>query len=271
MIPALLRASHFAPTLAVTAFTSALAVGAGRGAGTVTVAAAVLSGQLLVGWNNDYIDRARDARAGRTDKPIATGEVGARTVLIASVAAAGACVVLSLLAGWRAGVVHLVAVAVALAYNRWLKLSVLSVVPYVVSFGALPAFVSLGARGHPLPPGGSVIAAALLAAGAHFVNTLPDVRADAMTGVRGLPQRLGPTRSVIAGTTLLLSSAGLIAATSDRSLGPLGWLLTSIAAGTAIAVGWTAASGRMRLAWTLSLVTAASTVVLYLVRGERLA
>jgi len=39
---------------------------------------------------------------------------------------------------------------------------------------------------------GALVAAALLGFAAHFANVLPVLRADAATGVRGLPQRLGP-------------------------------------------------------------------------------
>ena len=76
MVP-LLRACHLKPTLAVTAITTALAVSAGRGSGSIWVALAVLSGQFSVGWSNDYLDRDRDHLAGRVDKPIVSGGVSA--------------------------------------------------------------------------------------------------------------------------------------------------------------------------------------------------
>jgi len=37
--------------------------------------------------------------------------------------------------------------------------------------------------------------AGALRVAAHFLNTLPDIGDDVVTGVRGLPLRLGPTRS----------------------------------------------------------------------------
>lgn len=52
----LLQAAHPAPSAAVTAVVTALAAASGRsGVGTVLIAAAVLSGQLSVGWSNDLI------------------------------------------------------------------------------------------------------------------------------------------------------------------------------------------------------------------------
>ena len=111
-----------------------------------------------------------------------------------------AVVPLSLLSGWFAGSLHLIAVASAWSYNLWLKTTVLSVLPYVVSFGLLPAFVTAGLPGHPVY-GWLVAAGALLGAGAHFANVLPDIDDDLSTGVRGLPHRLGATGSRVAAGT----------------------------------------------------------------------
>ena len=60
----------------------------GRRAGRtcVLLAAALLTGQLSIGWCNDAVDRGRDVAAGRTDKPLAVGTLGVRTVWTACVA-----------------------------------------------------------------------------------------------------------------------------------------------------------------------------------------
>ncbi|MFC5905826.1 hypothetical protein ACFP3V_01120, partial [Streptacidiphilus monticola] len=77
---ALLMAAHPLPAFAVTAMAAALAASVGRGAaGCGLVALAVLSGQLCVGWSNDLIDRRRDIRARRRDKPLATGALAPAT------------------------------------------------------------------------------------------------------------------------------------------------------------------------------------------------
>src|SRR5580704_17737402 len=78
---ALIRASHPEPTVMVTALAMALAIGTGRAAiGVLAVGAAVLAGQLSVGWHNDWLDAARDVAAGRPDKPVAAGAIARRTV-----------------------------------------------------------------------------------------------------------------------------------------------------------------------------------------------
>jgi 4-hydroxybenzoate polyprenyltransferase len=267
----LLRAAHVQPLLAVTALVTALAVAAGRGAGSVWVCLAILSGQLFVGWSNDWLDRDRDRAAGRTDKPVAAGQVPARVVGAAALVAVALCVPLSLANGWRAGLVHLGAVASAGLYNARLKATPVSPVPYALSFGSLPYFVTLGLPGHPAPPLWAPLGAALLGAGAHFVNTLPDQEADVRLGVRGLPQRIGRTPSLLAGALLLAAAGAVLALLPAGSPRPatLALLATQLAA-----VAGVVAAARMdhaRGAWTLTLVAAALAVALLLARGSALA
>src|SRR6478736_3805849 len=105
----LVRAGHLEPTLAVTALTALLAWSAGHDLGTgLLVTAAVLTGQLSIGWSNDLVDRGRDLAVHRSDKPLATGALPVRVVQVAVGAALAACVVLSLLCGLRSGLTHLV-------------------------------------------------------------------------------------------------------------------------------------------------------------------
>lgn len=200
-LSALARSCHPEPTVAVTAMVTVLALRWGRGAGTAWVSAAVLCGQLSVGWANDFLDRGRDA--GRPDKPVAAGEVAPSLVARCAAAALVLAVLLSLLSGLAATGVHLVGLALAHAYNLRLKRTVLSVGAYAVAFAMAPAFVSLGARPSHLPPAWVTFAAALLGAGAHFTQTLADHDRDREAGIRGLPQRIGRRPSVVAAGALL--------------------------------------------------------------------
>src|SRR4051812_42774025 len=184
---ALVRACHPEPSVAVTAITTALAVSAGRGPSSAWVAAALLSGQLSVGWSNDWIDADRDRTTARPDKPAARGEISPATARTAAFTAAAACIPLSLAMGLQAGVLHLLAVAAAWAYNIRLKSTVLSWLPYALAFGAIPSIVTLGLPGSPVAPAWATAAGALLGVGAHLANVLPDMADDAVTGVRGLP------------------------------------------------------------------------------------
>jgi 4-hydroxybenzoate polyprenyltransferase len=208
---ALLGACHPGPALAVTVLAGLLAGAVGLGPGRIVlVVAAVLSGQLSIGWSNDLIDLARDRAVGRTDKPLADGRVSERTVRTACGVALIATVPLSLACGPLAGLVHLVCVAAAWAYNLGVKATAWSWLPYAVAFGGLPAFVSLTAKPDQLPPLWMSLAGALLGVGAHVVNVLPDLADDAATGVRGLPHRLGAQWSPVVAAAVLVAAAVVI-------------------------------------------------------------
>ena len=201
-----LGAAHAGPAVAVTVLAGLLCVAQGLDASrSALVVAAVLAGQLSIGWSNDLIDLPRDLAAGRTDKPMATGEVSVRGVRAACVAAVVVCVLLSMALGTAAGLVHLGCVASAWAYNLGLKATAWSWAPYALSFGGLTAVVSL-ADGE-LPPWWWPLAAALLGVGAHLLNVLPDLDDDAATGVRGLPHRLGRARIAPVAAAVLVTAS----------------------------------------------------------------
>ncbi|MBN0039857.1 UbiA family prenyltransferase [Cellulosimicrobium cellulans] len=260
----LVVASHFPPTVMVTAFALALSAGIGAGARTTTlVALAVLAGQLSVGWCNDWLDARRDVAVRRADKPVVTGVVTPAALRTAALAALVACVVLSLATGVVPGLVHVVAVASAWSYNAVLKATWWSWAPYALSFGLLAVFVVLAAPGDGRPAPWAVAAAALLGVGAHVANTLPDLEDDAATGVRGLPHRLGRRASSVLAPVLLGAAAVLVVLAPPAAPGPVGWALGGIAvalAATAGAVG--VARPRSRAPFALSMGVAGVCVVL---------
>ncbi|MFH5821541.1 UbiA family prenyltransferase [Georgenia sp. AZ-5] len=260
---ALLRASHFAPTVAVTAVVVVLTVIARLEPGTAAVlACAVLAGQLSIGWSNDLLDADRDARVGRRDKPIAAGQLPRALVRRALVVVVAACTVASLAVGVLSGLVHLLlGVGSGWAYNLGVKRTVWSWLPYAVAFGSLPVLVWLA--DDRLPPGWIVAAGSLLGLGAHLLNALPDLADDAATGVRGLPHRIGARASV------LLALSCLTAASAVTVLGPAGaapgWAWGVLGAVVALAVAAARAGGRapFRAAMVIALVD----VVMLAARG----
>ncbi|HEX6443522.1 MAG TPA: UbiA family prenyltransferase [Streptosporangiales bacterium] len=269
----LVAACHPLPTAAVTAFTTVVAAAAGRGVtGTVLVGAAVLTGQLSIGWCNDAVDAGRDRAVERSGKPIVAGLVGRRTVAVAAGVAVAACVPLSLASGLLAGGVHVLGVLAAWGYDLGVKRTAWSWLPYAVGFGSLPAFVTLGLPGRPWPAPWAVAAAALLGVGAHLANVLPDLDDDRRTGVRGLPHRLG------AGRTRALLALPLVGASVLVLLGPPGtpgtveW--TVLAACVLLSTGSAVlpALGRRwrRYAFLGAVAVAAADVVLFVVHAAAL-
>jgi heme o synthase len=265
----LLLGCHPLPCLAVTAFATAYAAAIGAGAGLlITVAGAVLAGQLVVGWSNDAIDAPRDRAAQRADKPVSAGLISGPALGFAAGLAAIACVALSFRLGPAAAWLHLVAVVSAVSYNAGLKTTWLSPLPYLVSFGLLPVVVTFAVTaptGLEWAPVTHVVAAALLGGAAHAGNTVGDTEADAATGVRGLPQRLGPQRSLVAMAGLVAAAAIVLltavivdvtAATPGRRLLAGGLLLAGVllaVVGAIRRVGVPGGHGAWRL--TLAAVT----------------
>jgi 4-hydroxybenzoate polyprenyltransferase len=262
----LVRASHPEPTAAVTAIATALAVSTGLGWRALLVTAAFLTGQLSVGWSNDWIDAARDVRTGRSDKPVARGELPVGTVRAAALTALALCVPASLALGLRAGLLHLAAVGAAWAYNARLKATLLSWAPYALAFGAVPSIVTLALAEPVLAPWWATAAGALLGVGAHLCNVLPDLEEDLATGVRGLPHVLGPGRSGALAAGLLLAAAVLLAVGPGR---PGATALVMV--GAAVAVTATgllrARTAGSRDAFRASILVAGLCVALLVARG----
>jgi heme o synthase len=234
----LLKASHPEPGGAVTLAMTLLAIGVGhRGWAIAGVAAGIGATQLSVGWVNDWLDADRDLAAGRTDKPVASGVVSRRTVGISGLLASLAIPLLGLPFGPAATICLTLIGIFALLYDWPLKSTPLSVLPYLVAFGLMPAFVVIALPGHPWPPAWLVAAGALLGGGAHFANVLPDLADDAATGVVGLPHRIGAAWSQVAAGGLLLAATltlvfgppgppswpGIAAAAAALVVLPLGW------------------------------------------------
>ena len=236
--PALVRASHPEPAVAVTTVTALLAWGVGHdAAGIAKTAGAIFASQLAIGWVNDWLDAGRDQAVGRADKPVATGAIDRALVSRCGLVATLACVLVALTTGFPAALLMIAALVSALLYNWPLKLTPFSVVPYAVSFGLLPAFVVVALPGAPAPPAWLVLAGALLGAGAHFANALPDLDDDDRTGVRGLPQRLGPAGSRLAAAVLLLAATVALVA---GPAGPPSWsgVAAIVVAVVVLPLGW---------------------------------
>jgi 4-hydroxybenzoate polyprenyltransferase len=225
------------PSFAVTLFSVLFAIGIGMEPLRIAlVGISVLFQQFSVGLSNDWLDFARDKSAGRVDKPSVTGEVSPTFLRNASFSAGVVAIVLALALGWISALWMLGMLLVGWAYNLGLKSNGFSVVPYLVGFGILPAFVTLSLPEPILPPLWVIFAAALLGISAHFANALPDLFDDRATGVRALPHIVGQRWSavIIAVTAVTASFIVVLEADSlNPVVGLVGLILTILLAGLA--------------------------------------
>ena len=205
---AIVLSTHPGPGAAVTLIAVFLAIAGGLDPWRILVVGLVMGlDQASVGLSNDWIDADRDRAVARPDKPVARGDVSAALARNVAITTALASIALSYALGWQAALAHLVCLGGGWAYNAGLKNTPVSVLPYVLSFGALPTFVSLSAAEPAFAPLWVMAAGALLGAGAHFANVLPDLDDDARTGIRGLPHRIGRIPSLVVTWLTLLAAA----------------------------------------------------------------
>ncbi len=210
----LLRTSHLAPTLLVSAVSFLLARTIWWEGPAYVIAFTVFTGQLVVGWTNDLVDFESDKRENRSDKPLATGEISITTVVRATWIAIVVCVLFSLFGplGFIGGSVHLLGVGFGVAYNFFFKFTKFSPLPYAIAFAALPSSIMLSKS--ITPPLWLALSGAGLGIAAHFANVVKDFRRDSLSGLRSLPIVLGIRPSlIISGACFLLVSLNLFYAT----------------------------------------------------------
>ena len=178
------------------------------------IALAIFTGQLSVGWTNDLADLETDRSQGRINKPLANNEISAKTVVAATVLVLTLCVPLSLWGpmGLRGGSLHLLGVSCGLSYNFYFKRTVLSPLPYVIAFAALPSAIVLSKRNSV--PIWLVLAGGFFGIAAHFANVIKDMDQDRASGIIGLPQLVGSKTSLIISGIAFLAISFLLSAHS---------------------------------------------------------
>jgi 4-hydroxybenzoate polyprenyltransferase len=111
-----------------------------------------------------------------------------------------------------------------------------------------------------------VIAGACCGIAAHFANTVGDANEDAMTGVRGLPQRIGPAWStVVAGAFVAIAALHVLKAAGTGPL-TVAAAVVDVAIALALPVALRVPAAR-RLAFRLVLLAVVLLVVAFVVSG----
>lgn len=218
---ALFRATHPLPSFSVASFAVLFGIGVGLPLEKIwLVGLAVLTQQFSVGLSNDWLDAGRDKAVERIDKPVAQGIVSVARVRTASFVAAVTALALAFALGTAAFLLMFPMLAIGWAYNLGLKANGFSVIPYILGFGILPAFVTLSGQEPALPAVWVMIVGGIFGVAAHFANTLPDLLADKKTGVRALPHILGQAASAVV-IAVSASCASLILVTQSNKLVPI--------------------------------------------------
>ncbi len=210
-VRALIKASHFGPTLIVTGISFALATTLWWEGPAYVIAFTVFLGQLLIGWSNDLYDYADDLSHNRTKKPLVAGSLTPtelhHAIFLLLPLALAANLVGPL--GIKGGLVYLLGVGCGIAYNFYFKYSWLSPLPYAIACAALPASVFFAIN--RTPPLWVLLTGSCLGIAFHFLNVIKDMNQDRKSKIGGLPQRLGKVLSIAIAIFMLIAAGVLFA------------------------------------------------------------
>ena len=201
----LLKASHFGPTLIVTAISWFFAAHYWWEGPAYVITFTVATGQLVVGWSNDLYDYKDDLAHNRTNKPLVSGLITREYLqkwLCFMVPFSFIVNLLGLL-GPKGGLVYMLGIACGVAYNFYFKFSALSPLPYAIAFAALPSSIAISKDINP--PLWMWLGGALFGIAAHFINVVKDMEQDQKSGIQGLPQRLGTKKSIMVAVALIVA------------------------------------------------------------------
>ena len=197
MFRAYIKASHFGPTLLITAISFALATRLWWSGPAFVIAFTVCLGQLLIGWSNDLYDYEDDVQHNRVNKPLVAGTLTVLQLRRAVFILLPIAILANLIGpfGLKGGAVYLLGVSCGIAYNFYFKFSKLSPLPYAIACAALPASIFLAAS--RTPPIWVLAVGSMLGVAFHFANVLKDLNQDVESAIGGLPQRVGKGFSIL--------------------------------------------------------------------------
>jgi len=196
-------ASHFGPTVIVTTISLTLSFFYTSWQNSIIIAFGVALGQLVVGWSNDLYDYADDLSHQRMNKPLVKGTITRELLMRCLIIMVPLSFLANLLGplGINGGLVYMFGIACGVAYNLYFKFNIFSPLPYALAFAALPSSIVIAQE--QTPPVWMWLGGALFGVAAHFVNVLKDIDQDQISGIGGLPQRLGMRKSIISAVVLI--------------------------------------------------------------------
>ena len=209
-IRALAKASHFGPTLIVTAISWFFAAYYWWEGPAYVIAFGVFTGQLVVGWSNDLYDYADDLKHNRLNKPLVAGTITPSYLMKWLRFMVPFSFVANLLGplGFKGGLVYMFGISMGVAYNFYFKYNVFSWLPYALAFAALPSCIAISKD--ITPPVWMWLGGAIFGSAAHFINVIKDIDQDRASGIGGAPQRIGKRNSIVVAALLIALGAATL-------------------------------------------------------------
>jgi 4-hydroxybenzoate polyprenyltransferase len=209
-IRGLLKASHFIPSLIVSSVAFLFGAYYWWEGPAYVIAFTVFTGQLVIGWSNDFYDFSDDLKHTRVNKPLVSGLITQKFLqnwLIFMVPFSFLANIFGPL-GIKGGLLYWLGVGCGVAYNFYFKFNLLSPLPYAVAFAILPSCIAISKS--VAPPVWMWLGGALLGSAAHFINVIKDLDQDRQSQINGLPQRVGKRASIGIAALLIATAAAII-------------------------------------------------------------
>ena len=215
---AYLKAAHFGPTMLITAISFLLGVRLWWEGPAYVIAFTVFPGQLIIGWSNDLYDYEDDLKHNRQNKPLVAGVISRKYLTNWLRFMVPFSFVANLLGplGFKGGLVYMFGISMGVAYNFYFKFNIFSWLPYALAFAALPSCIAISKDINP--PVWMWLGGALFGMAAHFINVIKDMEQDQVSGIKGLPQRLGTKISMLVAALLIVAGCTVVVQLFDLGL-----------------------------------------------------
>ena len=214
--------------------------------------------QAAIGTANDLIDEPAD-RDHKPAKPLPRGLIthdAARRLVVGGLAVG---LGLSALSGPAVLAVALAGTSIGLGYDRWLKGTVWSWLPFALGIPLLPVYAWLGASGG-LPGSFVILIPAAMVAGAALAlaNLLADIERDRAAGAETAATRLGAERAwlvcAVLHAVVVTTAAISLAALEGRGAGVIAVAAGVLVAATGLVIGRGGPPERRELAWEVQAI-----------------
>jgi 4-hydroxybenzoate polyprenyltransferase len=252
----LIRIVHPFPSALDGFVTAALILIAGGSAEVATrLGVAMFALQAAIGTANDLIDEPLD-RGRKTGKPLPRGLVSRAAARALAIGALVIGLGLSAVSGLPVLLVAIAGCSIGLIYDRWLKGTIWSWLPFAIGIPLLPVYAWLGATGRLPAPFLVLIPAAVVAGAAlALANLLADLERDQAAGAESAATRLGADRAWLLCSALFvvvaLVAAGSLAALSGRGLGLAGVVSGGAIVAAGLVIGRGSRPALRERAWEL--------------------
>jgi 4-hydroxybenzoate polyprenyltransferase len=214
--------------------------------------------QASIGAVNDLVDAPRDA-GRKPGKPIPSGLVLRPAAQAVAVVAAVAGLLLTVPSGASTVALAAIVLAIGYGYDLFAKGTAWSWLPFAIGIPLLPVYGWYGTTGELAPVFALLVPVAVVTGAAlSIANTRADTERDTAAGIDSVAIRLGPDRSWLVASGLLVAVATIAVVTLVAWRAPLAAVLGAgagiVVIGIGIGAGRDPRPARLERAWELQAV-----------------